>query len=398
MERCQATGCENAAEYIDEQREVYVCKNCYQEMIQRTPDGMEAFKPMEKNLIIFEENLTADGLAKIQEEAKNLPAEATDKESYKLVYDQHQRFKRLHVAVRKKADELIAQHKSTFESEKADIEKSLGYVLGIIEPIRDKLGTARKKYDAEEKARKEAAAAEEAKKQQEEFERQQKIRDEIDAHEENRLFDERRQIEEEKAELAEQKRQLEETKKLIDLAKTHIETNGTPFTQEQLDIELNRLSFDETWKEAHEHDQQDLEFETLSKTDIYINIDPGVTNDELSDLPISEDLLEDADYEAKKFKNLVRDGEVFELKKEDGTKEIIDPKRIIAEKKIQNDPMDRQEMRLFNLKHNAEILNYTIIDELACGFESQEITDYLYAFNQSLINFIDQFPKFDKEY
>lgn len=308
------------------------------------------------DLIIFEENLTAEGLKKIAEEAKNFPTVAETKEDYNLVLEHHKRFKRLHVAVRGRADELIKIKKTDFQLAKTKISNDLNIVLGIIEPIRDNLALARENWDDKIKEEKRKKAKIEAKRQQEEMERQQKIQDEFYAYDMNKLFDD-------KAALKAQQEKLDREKY-------------------EFECEKSRLSFDDAWLEAEESEitltecDQQHEIEKENYEPITGGFDPfGIDG-----LPVAGDEDLTASY------------------KKDVQRPFVDDDLPIAPdlQKVA-DKMDKQGDRLKKLIISTKNLCFDVESELMTGFESQKITDHLYTFNQQLISFIDHFPEFDKK-
>lgn len=145
--------------------------------------------PKNKDLIIFEENLTLEGLKNLQAQAETWPTRASDKSEYELVYSEHQRMKKLRQLVTKKKTELINEEKVNFENVKKKIDNDYITVMAFLEPIENKLANARELWDAEIAAYKEKEAREEAEKQRREHERQQYINDWFAAHEENARID-----------------------------------------------------------------------------------------------------------------------------------------------------------------------------------------------------------------
>lgn len=164
---------------------------------------------MDTDLIIFEENLTLEGLKHLQEQASTWPTRALNKPEYELVYSEHQRMKKLRQLVTKKKTELINEEKVNFENAKKKIDNDYITVMAFLEPIENKLALARELWDAEIAAYKEKEAREEADRQRKEQERQQFLRDWIHAHEENQLFDERKKLEREKAVLEAEKQKIQ---------------------------------------------------------------------------------------------------------------------------------------------------------------------------------------------
>jgi hypothetical protein len=237
-------------------------------------------------LIIFEENLTADGLDAIIEESKTWPTVAHTPDQYKIVYDEHQRFKRLSLAIRKRAKEYHEEAKSIFTDRKEKIDNDMKFVLGKINPLILKLGNSRQRYDDETEAYKIQAAMIEAERQEAEFKRQELIRatqrrlqeekDEDDAlradylrdeivawteyeREKQRLKDQ--DLANEKARLERERYEFECEKTRLSVDEAKIEAYRFPdgYTAEctaevmndQFDIEKTRLDFNEAWEEAH---------------------------------------------------------------------------------------------------------------------------------------------------
>jgi hypothetical protein len=269
------------------------------------------------DLIIFEENLTAEGLELILEESKTWPVVAHTPDQYKIVYDEHQRFKRLSLAIRKRAKEYDNEAKKIFTERKDKINNDMEFVLGIINPLITRLGDSRQRYDDETEAYKIQAAMIEAERQEAEFKRQELIRatqrrlqeekDEDDALKADYLRDEIvawTEYEREKQrlkdqELADEKARLERERYEFECEKTRLDTNEAwefiekyhadkreasekakkassenyvnCLSQEQLDILLERLGFDEAWDEAHSDwpDGKPMKISNIRKTELY---------------------------------------------------------------------------------------------------------------------------------
>ena len=185
-------------------------------------------------LTIFEENLTADGLAKIEEEAKTWPAVASNKQDYDLIYEQHQRFKRLRIACTKKASELIKIERESFKKSESKIKHDLAFVMRILVPLEHQLLEARTEWDNAIETKKKEKADALALEQKIEFERQEAEREII------RLA---------------QKEEADRLKAEADRLKT--QDDAIKASKEKLDrerrefeIEKGRLSFDEAWEAA----------------------------------------------------------------------------------------------------------------------------------------------------
>lgn len=455
---CNVENCNEPAEYVDEERQVFVCEKDYQGMMQRTPDGMEAFKKIQQpksGIIIFEENLTLEGLQRLKQEAENYPVKADTKETYKLVYEQHQRFKRLHVAVRKKAEDLIKTAKSDFEAERDKINADLQFVLDVIEPIRDKLETARTDYEAAEKEEKERLAREEAERQQAELKRQQEEQARLEAE---RLAEQE----------AERQRIADEAAK-IEAEKTKLERERYEF-----ECEKSRLDFDAAWDEAYpgkglqntgfswDDEQADplADIDSLSneyKENSHIKPKPVILTDDPIhqksmqaqgfDCRIVDDATVEGWIESKKVKieKIDTDGPMSDEDKEavekadeyfngerpavsqeeldalldDKPEDVVTPVNfgVIAQDKehqerlkefgidagliddlpisegLKSSPEDRQPERIDSIKESCNLLLGRVQNELEIGFESQPITDHLYNFAQVLDGFINTFPE-----
>lgn len=190
-------------------------------------------------LIIFEENLTAGGLDKIIEESKTWPITASNKADYDLVYKEHQRFKRLELACRKKATDLEGEEKSRSRKYIAKIRKDLEFVQGILKPLILQLGDSRQRYDDETEAYKMNAAIDMAVAQEKEFKRQEMIRLHVQALDEDALFDHRKKL----AAKAEKQRIKDK-----ELAAAEAELRRDRY---EFECEKSRLSFDEAWGDAH---------------------------------------------------------------------------------------------------------------------------------------------------
>lgn len=225
------------------------------------------------SLIIFEENLTAAGLEQISAEAKTWPATAKTKEEYDLIYSEHQRFKRLRLAVTKKKDELTKSEKQKFEAEKNRISRDYDFVMGILAPLEKRLADSRQEWDDRKKRELEEKARIEAEKQKEEFERQQLIRDHAQAIMENVAFDEeKRRVEKLAKEEAERKAKADERERLLRLEKERLDkieaerqaaaaekeaelkAQAEKIARErrEFECEKSRLDFDQAWDDAHE--------------------------------------------------------------------------------------------------------------------------------------------------
>lgn len=228
-----------------------------------------------QEIIIFEENLTAAGLQKIQAESKNWPAVAETKEQYDLIYSEHQRFKRLRLAVTKKQKELTQTEKQKFENEKNRINKDYDFVMSVLSPLEKQLADSRKDWDERKKAEAEEKAKIEAEKQRLEFERQEKIREEqqiVRDHEqglkENAEFDREKQrredlarIEAERKSAADERdRQQENEARELEAANISLEAERHKMKMERYEFECekSRLSFDEAWEESEKNRQEEV--------------------------------------------------------------------------------------------------------------------------------------------
>lgn len=362
-----------------------------------------------QDLIIFEENLTLEGLERIKQEAEQYPVTADTKESYKTVYDQHQRFKRLHVAVRKKAEDLIKSAKSDFEAERDKINADLKFVLDVIEPIRDKLETARTDYEATEKAEKERLAREEAERQQAELKRQQEEQARLEAErlaeqkrieaeqeaERKRLADEAAKVEAEKAALA---YEMKKFQYLTQYGET-FEIMKPDGTKELLDPERiqtiidSRLDFDAAWDDSHpvEYTDEDLEikkgisvgFTTEAVKEIKAGNRKLVTQEELDDL-LGDDIQDEIPSQPSEPVP-----EVIKIS-EDWT---VDADDLPISEDLKPSPMDDQAGRIEAIMMTASNWLEALEYELQTGFESQLVTEHLYIFKQTLEEFINTFPE-----
>jgi hypothetical protein len=167
---------------------------------------------MKNEIIHFEPVITIDALNLIQEQAKKFPAAVNNKKEYDEVYGHHQKIKKLRIAVDKKSDDLVKHEKLKFEKAKETILLEEIRILGILKPIEESLHDTRLSWELEQARIKKEKSEAIAKKQREEIERQQKIKDEIEAHEENARFDQRRKEEAERQ--AEKERLEAENKRL----------------------------------------------------------------------------------------------------------------------------------------------------------------------------------------
>lgn len=269
MTTCEIDGCDNEATHLD-LFDNKMCQECVGKEINMgsmpsmfDPIGeyeqavAEAAMSLQKQaLTIFEENLSAKGLVELQEESKLWPAKATTSSEYKIVADQHKRMKRLHVAVRRKADEFVNIEKEKYNVEKTKIKTDLSTVLSVLDPLVKRLGTARSDWDDKIKADKQAKVDAEAKKQRLEFERIQKVKDTAQAWIDNEEFDERKkELESLKAEL-ENKKIIEEklTAALVEKTKisAELKVEHEALTQDLYVVEClnSRLEFKEAYEDA----------------------------------------------------------------------------------------------------------------------------------------------------
>lgn len=287
---------------------------------------------MTTDLIIFEENLTIEGLKNLQAQAETWPTRARDKSEYELVYSEHQRMKKLRQLVTKKKTELIKDEKISFENIKKKIDNDYITVMAFLEPIENKLAKARELWDAEIAAYKEKEAREEAEKQRREHERQQYINDWFAAHEEN----------------ARREKEI-----------AHREKQAAEGELKQI---KECLSFDDAWLDAQEFLESTREERRKFVEELPVK--PQSIKTELPGLT----------------------GNMVYPDSRTRTK-LIDPY-----KKPICDTMSERS-RVENIKRNAASLLNTMVSETSVEFKSDEIQNHVLNFITQIKRFIEFFPE-----
>ena len=348
-------------------------------------------------LTIFEENLTADGLAKIEEESKTWPTVASNKQDYDLIYEQHQRCKRLRIACNKKADELIKEEKLKFEGSKTKIKLDLDFVMAVLRPLEKQLLEARTEWDNAIETKKKEKADALALEQKIEFERQE--------------------AEREKIRLA-QKEEADQLEAEADRLKT--QDDGIKVSKDKLnrerkefEIEKGRLNFDEAWEDGYRTEQVEINGE-LIKVDLKdsaseikekIKKDPGgiqkgidlakvaekcgVTDEELAE--IKDKITKTGVSSQKAGEALNKLGIKIESHIQEGIERapfaMIDP----AEKEKQLIKEDREKIDLVNVRV-AFLMEYFVLCQEE-GFQSKTATTELYRLTESIKEAVARFKE-----
>ena len=215
-------------------------------------------------LIIFEENMTAAGLEKIQAEALNWPKVAETKQQYDQIYSDHQRFKRLRLAVTKKKTELTKTEKQKFESEKTRINVDYDFVMSVLAPLEKQLADSRQEWGNRIKAEAEEKAKIEADRQKAEWERQENIRLEkirIEEAERKAKADERERLlkieadrlekieSERQAAAAEKEKQQELEAQQLEASNIALEKAAAELARQRFEFECekSRVDFETAW-------------------------------------------------------------------------------------------------------------------------------------------------------
>lgn len=372
---------------------------------------------VELALVSFNEKITAPGLIEMQAEVDLLPTVATDEAEYNTVFVAHQRFKGIHLACRRKAEELTKKLKENFKTAKADnktalellkttfatdttrITEALAHVLEKIDPINKQLATAREDWDVEQDSIKTKKAEAVAAKQAIEQDRIHRARcyDQAwiecadwnaDKAETARLDQERIDTDERQA--AQQK--------VLDNAAEKLKQD-----KYEWDCERSRLEPDEAWTEAHPVATVPSVYEGNAPREASQWMDP---NEILPKPPLTGNELTESDLDTieRKFdtsppvetetfadieKKIPDASTGFAITNSDACNLIVNSEHDII---YSTDPAEKEKQLLEqDVDRLIEIGNYTnqvVIDwlnvELHAGFESKTATSALRRLIESI--------------
>lgn len=395
--KCQTPDCKNPVEKISEAGDG-ICSKCLDFIYHQNPQHAVKWYPVEPAadvaapasdaLTIFEETLTEEGLAKINEKALQMPAIAKTKIEYDQVYEFSTALKRASVAARKKIKELKSDLKAQYNEAKGKIEKDLDFVLNIISPIITNLLTAREHCEAEIEAWKELAARKAAAELEKERLRKNAAK--------QKLLDDEKQRQAEAAEL--QAKKEEDLK----LAAEKLERERYEF-----ECDKTRLSADDAWLHwagiIAEKERQDKAI-----PEIEINLtSPGPTDSDINELaefaknepaePVETIAIADQKIEVKESDTTVEIQEKVDsaMSRTDTivtiTADLIvnDPSAIPDNIALQQLTDDTQKIK--NIQAFIETTLTILENHQAGGFESQQATSALYVFIGSIKAAADHF-------